>query len=70
MTAPALLVTMPASAPLSPKGNLQRLLRERHAIPASSLDAEVRATSAILTAADAENKLRNQKLYLVRLLRG
>ena len=52
--------------PSSPRSQLSSLLLGKLGVPEDSLDAVMAEAQEKLTASDAENKLHNRKLYLVR----
>lgn len=52
--------------PTSPRSQLSSLLLGKLGVPEDSLDAVMAEAQEKLTASDAENKLHNRKLYLVR----
>ena len=52
--------------PSSPRSQLNSLLLGKLGVPEDSLDAVMAEAQEKLTASDAENKLHNRKLYLVR----
>jgi hypothetical protein len=55
-----------AQRPSSPRSQLSSLLLGKLGVPEDSLDAVMAEAQEKLTASDAENKLHNRKLYLVR----
>ena len=52
--------------PSSPRSQLSTLLLGKLGVPENSLDAVMAEAQEKLTVSDAENKLHNRKLYLVR----
>ena len=52
--------------PSSPRSQLSSLLLGKLGVPENSLDAVMAEAQEKLTVSDAENKLHNRKLYLVR----
>lgn len=52
--------------PSSPRSQLSSLLLGKLGVPENSLDVVMAEAQEKLTVSDAENKLHNRKLYLVR----